>query len=97
MKATLNDLLNAKGVSEPLREAVKALIGRLEAAEKELESWKGLAQQLGNEVGRLCNAESYATRFRRFENLCQHHCATARSRTHSRSVFCPPRSACFTD
>ena len=25
MKATLNDLLNAKGVSEPLREAVKVL------------------------------------------------------------------------
>ena len=37
MKATLNDLLNAKGVSEPLREAVKALINRLEAAEK---AWK---------------------------------------------------------
>lgn len=35
MKAMLNDLLNAKGVSEPLREAAKALIGRLEAAEKE--------------------------------------------------------------
>ena len=78
MKATLNDLLNAKGVSEPLREAVKALIDRLEAAEsdaleqarlngmggereaalmakleaaeKERESWKGLAQQFGNEL-----------------------------------------------
>ena len=35
MKATLNDLLNAKGVSEPLREAVKVLTDRLEAAEKE--------------------------------------------------------------
>ena len=34
MKATLNDLLNAKGVSEPLREAVKVLTDRLEAAEK---------------------------------------------------------------
>lgn len=33
MKATLNDLLNAKGVNEPLREAVKTLIDRLEAAE----------------------------------------------------------------
>ena len=29
------------------------LIDRLEAAEKERESWKGLAQQLGNEVGAL--------------------------------------------
>lgn len=36
MKATLNDLLNAKGVSEPLREAVKVLTDRLEAAEKEV-------------------------------------------------------------
>lgn len=35
MKATLNDLLSAKGVSEPLREAVKALIERLEAAESD--------------------------------------------------------------
>lgn len=34
MKATLNDLINAKGVSAPLREAVKALIDHLEAAEK---------------------------------------------------------------
>ena len=33
MKITLNDLLNAKGVSEPLQGAVKALIDRLEAAE----------------------------------------------------------------
>lgn len=35
MKATLNDLLNAKGVNEPLREAVKTLIDRLEAAKSE--------------------------------------------------------------
>ena len=35
MKATLNDLLNAKGVSEPLREAVKVLTDRLRAVEKE--------------------------------------------------------------
>ena len=35
MKITLNDLLNAKGVSEPLQGAVKALIDRLEAAESE--------------------------------------------------------------
>ena len=35
MKATLNDLLNAKGVSEPLREAVKVLIDRIDAVEKE--------------------------------------------------------------
>ena len=53
MKATLNDLLNAKGVSEPLREAAKALIDRLELAEKERESWKGLAQQFGNEADTL--------------------------------------------
>ena len=35
MKITLNDLLNAKGVSEPLQGAVKALIDRLEAAESD--------------------------------------------------------------
>ena len=35
MKYTLNDLLNAKGVSEPLQRAVKALIDRLEEAESE--------------------------------------------------------------
>lgn len=35
MKTTLNDLINAKGVSAPLREAVKALVDRLEAAESE--------------------------------------------------------------
>jgi chromosome segregation ATPase len=29
------------------------VIDRLDVAEKELESWKGLAQQLGNEVGAL--------------------------------------------
>ena len=43
MKATLNDLLNAKGVSEPLREAAKALIDRLEAAEKNAAHQKALA------------------------------------------------------
>ena len=35
MKITLNDLLNAKGVSEPLQGAVKALIDRLEEAESD--------------------------------------------------------------
>lgn len=35
MKTTLNDLLNAKGVSEPLREAVKALLDRLKEAESD--------------------------------------------------------------
>lgn len=39
MRATLNDLLGAKGVSEPLREAVKVLIRRLEAAEKLNAGW----------------------------------------------------------
>ena len=40
MKITLNDLLNAKGVSEPLQGAVKALIDRLEEAEKERDNYK---------------------------------------------------------
>ena len=46
MKATLNDLLNAKGVSEPLQGAVKALIDRLEAAESD-----GLEQARLNGIG----------------------------------------------
>ena len=46
MKITLNDLLNAKGVSEPLQRAVKALIDRLEAAESD-----GLEQARLNGIG----------------------------------------------
>lgn len=46
MKATLNDLLNAKGVNEPLREAVKALINRLEAAEKERDVLKSKVEAM---------------------------------------------------
>ena len=46
MKITLNDLLNAKGVSEPLQGAVKALIDRLEAAESD-----GLEQARLNGIG----------------------------------------------
>ena len=51
---------NLEGMPQPdpreIGEAIDAaveMIDRLEAAEKELESWKGLAQQLGNEVGAL--------------------------------------------
>ena len=40
MRIVLDDLLNAKGVSEPLQEAVKVLIDRLEAAEKEIAAMK---------------------------------------------------------
>ena len=34
--------------------AINSLLGRLEAAEKELESWKELAKQFGNEADALC-------------------------------------------
>ena len=44
MKITLNDLLNAKGVSEPLQGAVKVLTDRLEAAEKERDALRAALQ-----------------------------------------------------
>ena len=53
MKATLNDLLNAKGVSEPLREAVKVLTDRLEAAEKDVALKEEVIDSLGVVVKRL--------------------------------------------
>lgn len=47
----INELRQSLGAVQP--EEVAELLDRLEAAEKELESWRGLAQQLGNEVGAL--------------------------------------------
>ena len=46
MRATLNDLLDAKGVSEPLREAVKVLIDRIEAAEKERDALRAKVAEM---------------------------------------------------
>ena len=55
MKATLNDLLNAKGVSEPLREAVKVLTDRLEAAEKDVTLKERIIDSLGSELNAVAN------------------------------------------
>lgn len=44
----INELRQSLGAIQP--EEVAELLDRLEAAEKERESWKGLAQQFGNEL-----------------------------------------------
>ena len=63
MKATLNDLLNAKGVSEPLREAVKVLTDRLEAWENVF-SHLGTPDEVGNEWHALSDRHEAAEKER---------------------------------
>lgn len=47
----INELRQSLGAIQP--EEVAELLDRLEAAEKERESWKGLAKQFGNEADAL--------------------------------------------
>lgn len=53
MKYTLHDLIQARGVSEPLREAVVALMAKLEAAEKERDALRAELAQLHKEADKF--------------------------------------------
>ena len=50
---TVYDDDDARFIAAANPAAITELIDRLEAAEKEIESWKGLAQQFGNEADAL--------------------------------------------
>ena len=59
MRIVLNDMLDAKGVSEPLREAVKVLTDRLEAAESDgLEQARLLGMSGEREAALLAKLEA---------------------------------------
>ena len=64
MRIFLNDMLDAKGVSEPLREAVKALISRLEAWENVFghlgtRGWRDLESEAFEKMDRVCRESHY--------------------------------------
>ena len=48
-----DDLIDHVDIHAYVKPLLAELLDRLEAAEKEIESWKGLAQQFGNEADAL--------------------------------------------